>query len=71
MSTWHQMNGTAVPLWHETLWTVVDDRPNGRSLSVSRYEDAKTANEVAERTGCYVIPPHKPLEPKRKYGKKP
>jgi hypothetical protein len=69
VSTWHQLQGTPVPLWHESKWTVVDDKSNC-PLVIVRCDDAKSAEDMAEKTGGYVIPPHLPLDPKRKYGKK-
>jgi hypothetical protein len=61
MSTWHQDRALAArarPLWHETLWTVVNDKP-GQMMTLARFETREQADKYAKNTGGYVLPPSK------------
>lgn len=62
MTTWHQRQNP-VPLWHETLWTVVFDAPN-KMASVERFKDPVEAQRTSDRHNAagqnsYVLPPFK------------
>jgi hypothetical protein len=54
MSTWHQQQNP-MPLWHDTLWTRVDDAP-GRLTSVERFHTSDDAYKAMEKLGGYVLP---------------
>lgn len=58
MSTWHQDKALArgTPLWHATLWTVVQDKPN-QPMGVIRFATQAEADLNAKNSGGYVIPP--------------
>lgn len=63
MSTWHQRKAKPVPLWHETLWTVVVDPPNGMCCGM-RFETAEDADDYRSKVAhSYVLPPY-PGKPK-------
>lgn len=55
MATWHQQQRPG-PLWHQTMWTLVDDKP-GRPTSVERFESAEAAEAARLMRGGYVLPP--------------
>jgi len=57
MATWHQQQ-RPVKLWHETLYTAVDDGYN-KFCSVMRFENKQECEEYCERTGNYMILPYK------------
>ena len=66
MATWHQqqaMARNAVPLWHETQWTVVEDQSGGCTC-VSRFDTNAQAQGYlsnlslcGKNKGAYVLPP--------------
>lgn len=59
MSTWHQDRAAQrnpTPLWHETKWTCVSDKP-GQPRSLMRWDTYEQAKAYADRTGDYILKP--------------
>lgn len=60
MATWHQAQ-RSVPLWHDTLWTVVEDAGH---TCISRFQTSNEANGFltnlkhrGKDRGAYILPP--------------